>query len=251
MMAAGKENGLARITELLDDILKPLGYDRHGRLWRKDGAYAVVAIGLSESDGILDMDFCAWLKAKGAVDPSEVKRGPGGKRHLESSLSDIVPEPRRWRLSRIFHLELDYAKDPTVLHYDDYSEDEKQAILRAMEPDAPLTMEWRITALRGIMEDHVLPLLSRIEAGEVTDQLQLQAGETALDLVAETRRLHEAGAKDDDVIDFLFDNGVLPAIAWEIIDEAYRLKSWQRTLRNTLTERIDEKWGMRRKAKAR
>lgn len=248
MMAAGKENGSIRIIELLDDILTPLGYDRQGRLWRGDGANTVVAIGLSESDGILDMDFCAWLKSKGAVDPSEVKRGPGGKRHLESNLSDIVPEPRRWRLSRVFHLDLDYAKDPAVLHYDDYSEDEKQAILRDMEPDAPLTMEWRIAALRGIMEDHVLPLLSRIEAGEITDQLQLQAGETALNLVAETRRLHEAGAKDDDVIDFLFDNGVLPAIAWEIIEEAYLLKSWQGT---KLAERIDEKWGMRRKAKAR
>lgn len=246
-MAAGKENGSARIVELLDDILKPLGYDRHGRLWRKDGANAVIAISLSESDGILDMDFCAWLKANGAVDPLEVKRGPGGQRHLESSLSDIVPEPQSWRLYRVFHLELDYAKDPAVLHYDDYREDEKQAILCAMEPDAPLTMEWRIAALRGIMEDHVLPLLSRIEAGEITDQLQLQVGETALDLVAEARRMHEAGAKDDDVIDFLFDNGVLPAIAWETIEEAYKLKSWQG---GKLAERIDEKWGMRRKAKA-
>lgn len=246
-MAAGKDNGSARIVELLDDILKPPGYARQGRLWRRDGENAVVTISLSESDDILDMDFCAWLKANGAVDPLEVKRGPGGKRHLESSLTDIVPEPQGWRLSRVFHLEIDYAKDLAVLHYDDYSEDEKQAILRALEPDAPLTMEWRTGALRGIMEGHVLPLLDRVEAGEITDQLQLQVGEAALDLVAETRRLHKAGTGDDDVIDFLFDNGVLPAIAWEIIEEAYRLKSWQGT---KLAERIDEKWAMRRKTKA-
>jgi hypothetical protein len=246
-MAAGKESGSARIVELLDDILKPRGFDRQSRLWRRDGENTVIAVSLSESDDILDVDFCAWLKASGEVDPLAVKRGPGGKRHLESSLSDVVPEPQSWRLSRVFHLDLDYAKNPAVLHYDDYTEDEKQAILRALEPDAALTMEWRTAALRGIMEDHVLPLLGRIEAGEITDQLQLQAGGAALDLVAEVCRLHEASTEDDDVIDFLFNNGVLPAIAWEIIEEAYRLKSWQG---GKLAERIDEKWAMRRKAKA-
>jgi hypothetical protein len=246
-MVADDDDVLATIVESLDDILRSHGYERHGLFWRRNGKMAVIAIGMSESDGILDVDFCAWLKAKGEIAPADVRRGPGGKRHLEARMTDIVPEPQSWRLSRIFHLDLDCAKNPAVLQYDDYSEDEKQTILEALEPDIPLTIEWRVTALRAIMGDHILPLLGRIEAGEITDQMQLQAGQGALDLVSEARSLHEAGATDDDVIDFLFDSGVLPAIAWEIIEEAFRLKSWQG---GKLAERIDEKWALRRKATA-
>jgi hypothetical protein len=249
LMANDKREITRSIVESLDEMLQPSGYDRQNLVWRKNGDNAIIAISLSENDGILDVDFCAWLTANGPVDPLDVKRGPGGKRHLESSLSDLVPEAQGWRLQRVLHLELDYAKDPDVLHYDDYTDAEKQAILQAMEPEIPLTPEWRRSALTGIMAGHVLPLFERIESGEITDQMQLQAGESALDLVAEVRKMHEADAPDDDVIDFLFAQDVLPAIAWEIMQEGYQLKSWQRTLRIKLTERIDKKWAMRRKAK--
>jgi hypothetical protein len=234
LMDDRNENVTASIIKFLDEMLLPEGYACEGLTWRKDGEGAIIAIALSEDDGILEMDFCAWLS-------------PGGKRHLESSLGDLVPEAQGWRLARAFHLELDYAESPAILHYDDYTDDEKQAILRAMEPESPLTMEWRRCALQDVMTAYILPLFARIEAGEITDQLQIQAGEVALDLVAEVRRLREANTSDDEVIDFLFEHDVLPAIAWEIIEEAYQLKSWQG---GKLAERIDEKWAMRRKAKA-
>ena len=63
----------------------------------------------------------------------------------------------------------DLAEDPPVLGYRDVSKAETETVLRAMELEVPLTIEWRTAVLQQVFSDHALPLLTEIEAGTIAD----------------------------------------------------------------------------------
>lgn len=155
------KNPAKPLADTLRDILKPLGYERKGRYWRKDADRAVIALEAYSNDGIYEVGFYAWFKALGNVEASKVKHG--GEHHIYRDLtSDFIPDRPWFRLLRAFHLTHDYADSVPRL----YDTDTAQQIMSYYEPREPLTAAWRASELRKVMEDHVLPFFERIEAGE-------------------------------------------------------------------------------------
>ena len=158
----------ASFGKVLDELLKPLGFMRKGRLWRKDADQAVLAVQLFNDEGIYEVNLCAWLKAKGgAIDPEEVE--PWGACHLARELDDFLDLAQSERLQRAMNFTCDLAEEPPVLGYRDVSKAETETVLRAMELEVPLTIEWRTAVLQQVFSDHALPLLTEIEAGTIAD----------------------------------------------------------------------------------
>lgn len=154
-------------VELFDELLEPRGFGRQGRIWRKHAEKAILALQLSNDGGVYEIEFCAWLKERGDMAPHEVK--PAGKFHIYRNVTELMDLTPEQRFSRATNFTWDTAEDPPVLSYGDISDEAKQRVIRAMEPEVPLTAEWRVAALREIMCDHVLPYLERIESGEVSE----------------------------------------------------------------------------------
>lgn len=155
------KNPAKPLADTLKDMLKPLGFERKGRYWRKDADKAVIALEAYNEDGIYQVWFYAWFKELGDVDPAKVKSS--GEYHLFRELiSDFIPERPRFRLLRAFHSGDDYSDSVSRL----YDAGTAQEILSYYEPREPLTAAWRAAALWQVMEEHVLPFFERIEAGE-------------------------------------------------------------------------------------
>lgn len=228
-------------VEALDAVLKLAGYARRGRLWRKIGDTAIIAMRLRDEDWGYDVWIAVWLRSRGEVDPREVKPGERGKWHFHVRLSpEILDPPQSFKLDRALAKgDLGQAEISAT-----FSEATRRGIRRAMEPGVPLTMEWRQAAIRSVFETSVLPILARIESGEITDPDQLDRRLPLLEEWAlECQHLRDEGAGDDTLIDLLFrelavdDRG--PTTVYRILELAYGLKSWEG---GKLADRIDEKW---------
>lgn len=155
------KNPAKPLADTLNDILKPLGYERKGRYWRKDGEKAVIALEAYNNDGIYEVWFYAWFKDLGEIEPSKVKSG--GEYHLFRQLdSDFLPERFLFRLQRAFNFTMDSADSIQRL----YDAETASRIMSYYEPREPLTATWRAQELSLAMTDYVLPFFTRIEAGE-------------------------------------------------------------------------------------
>jgi hypothetical protein len=157
----------ALFVELLDELLKPHGFGRQGRTWRKHAEKVILALQLFNHGGVYEIEICAWLKERGDIEPRQVK--PAGRYHVRRDVTELMDLTLEQKFSRATNFTTDTAEDPPVLHYGDVSEAEQQRVIHAMEPDVPLAAEWRVAALREIMCGHVLPYLKRIETGEITE----------------------------------------------------------------------------------
>lgn len=227
-------------VEALDTVLKPAGYARRGRLWRKVGDKAIIAMRLWDEVWGYRVWIAVWLRSRGEIDPREVKPGERGKKHFHVRLSmEIMDPPMELKMHRAFHVGIDYAHRPLDGWYSDGM---RQEIMRAMEPDVPLTTEWRQAAIMDVFKTGVLPILARIESGEVTDPDRLDRHWGTVEKWAvECRRRRDEGADDDTLIDWLYeelsedDRG--PGMVYRILERAVgRAPSMK------LCERIDEKW---------
>lgn len=226
-------------VEALDSALKPAGYVRRGRLWRKVGDTAIIAMRLWDEAWGYSVWTAVWLRSRGEIDPLEVKPGERGKWHFHVRLSgETLPPPVILKFYRAFHTGLDYAQRPLSGQYSDSMQHE---IIRAIEPDVPLTVEWRQAAITTVFKNSVLPMLGRIESGEVTDPDELAWRRPTIERWAlECRRRRDEGADDDLLIDWLFnelgedDRG--PGMVYWILEFAFGPKA------RKLADRIDEKW---------
>jgi len=155
------KNPAKPLADTLKDMLKPLGYERKGRYWRKDGEKAVIALEAYNNDGNYEIWFYAWFKELGEVEPGKVKSG--SEYHLFRQLdSNFLPERSVYRLQRAFN----FTMDNTDSIQRTYDTETAKRIMSYYEPREPLTAAWRAQELRRAMTDDVLPFFARIEAGE-------------------------------------------------------------------------------------
>lgn len=150
------------LVQFLDEYLKPRGFSRRGRLWRKDAEKAIIAFRLWEELGDYDISFVAWFKELGAVDVTDVK--PGGEYHFSDEIDgDLVPLRLKFRLGRALNFGLDIVDS---IQRDYGTGEVGQEVASYFQPQEPLTTKWRIATLREAMDEHVLPWLERVEAGD-------------------------------------------------------------------------------------
>lgn len=151
------------LVGLLDELLRPRGFVRRGGLWRKNGERAVIVLRLWEELGDHEVDFVAWIKALGDVDPLTVKPG-GGNFHVGYELdSDFLPEELQFKVMRALNFARDYADDVERAYG---SGQQAARIASYFEPHEPLTDTWRVAVLREAMENYVLPWFDRVEAAD-------------------------------------------------------------------------------------
>ena len=164
-MEAEKRHSSAPLMAQIDALLKPRGFQKQRRIWRKEDENAISAVEAGTTDGIFDVAFCFWSKMAGEEAALNDVRPIGGRCHLREVLDgEVLPQRMLFRWLRAIHMETDYAEIAPGLYSD--TDEEAQLIASYYEPREPLTMEWRLATLREAFEEHVLPFFDRVDAGE-------------------------------------------------------------------------------------
>jgi len=182
------KNPAKPLADTLKELLKPLGFERKGRYWRKDADKAVISLEPYNDEGNYEVAFYAWFKELGDVDPAKVKSG--GDFHLYRQLDgDFLPERNLFRLQRAFGFGHVYIDSLPRL----YGTELAKQLMAHYEPRELLTLAWRAEELRRTMKDYVLPFFERIEAGEhkaiVAEEEARRERERQNALAAEIERL--------------------------------------------------------------
>jgi len=152
---------------LLDELLVPRGFGRSGLMWRRNGRHALIAVTLEPGmvDRIwINVDWKVFKPMKTAAPDYD----PVGHAPFMLVLEDFCTEPMAQRLRRTLCFYHDFAKSGVLERQRSLKgsltcEQKRQAI-QAMEPEAPLTMDWRLGTLRTAITEHALPLFERIES---------------------------------------------------------------------------------------
>lgn len=157
-----KSLGISPFVKFIDSLLKPHGFKKQRRVWRRERKNTITALEIDKEEEQFDIYLCAWLKAKGEIDAKEV-RPLGGKWHIQIfQLGDILPDRLAYRLYRAEDWGGDYCD--TILDPNYVGEETVREVSPYFEPREPLTMDWRQATLREVIEDHVLPWFDEIEA---------------------------------------------------------------------------------------
>ncbi len=160
-------------VDLLDELLLPRGFSRSGLIWHRDGHHACVDLILEPDviDRILVIVHWNIFSQLPPVPPGEVL--PRDLR-LMLYLENFCTEPMARRLQRALCFCHDFARSGVLQRQGGLTDKQERRAIEAMEPGAPLTMSWRLSALRMAVADHALPLLERIESSVLT-RLRLSA----------------------------------------------------------------------------
>lgn len=154
-------------VELFDELLPAQGFRRDGLVWRKEGRHSCIAVTLEAGliDRIsVDIDFRIFGEMKAAASD---RTAPRASLFL-LRLAEICPRPLALKLKRALCFHHDYANSGVFdINWVD-AHLRGPAAVSAMEPDVPLTMEWRLAALREAMADHALPLFRQLEASRLS-----------------------------------------------------------------------------------
>ena len=150
------------LIRLLNELLKPRGFRKMGRHWRKDAGDAIIAVVLDDliGVGVFQIRFGAWLKAIEEVAVKDVM--PVIYRtHLYMDLIDPCPDPLKIRIFRALHFNGDYlvAASPGSGILDEALE----AALSEVEKNEPLTEKYRVEVVREAMEDYATSVIERME----------------------------------------------------------------------------------------
>lgn len=188
----------------LDKLLKPNGFRRHGRIWRKDAPNTIQAIELCDMEGgLFDLRTSVWLKLLGDVSIRDVK-GPWGKFHIFKQSSDMLPERLDFLVIRALQLRVDYAERV----HDLYPEDIAKRVESYFEPREPLTPEWRCNTLRQAVNDFILPYLDEIEAKPESFAPPIDPYEDLDPWIKEGKDRKDDGANRDDLVEWLHGDGM-------------------------------------------
>ncbi len=124
----------------IDGVLKPRGFNRRRRIWRRDGPNIIAALEFDDAGDVREIWLYIWFKARGKIDPADV--GPGRGRHIVQDLRDILPRKAQLGLSHVL--------EPMMYH----------AGLDPADPEK--RPRWEV-AFRALLEDHALPWFDKIE----------------------------------------------------------------------------------------
>ena len=152
------------LVAVLHGLLEPRGFCRSGCVWRKDTKRTILFVELEYMQGV-DAYFIhlgAWLKVFGKAETEKV-RAHTGHVHILWDLLEVCPHPIQYRFLRALCFDRDVAHPLAFPEDSRHTEAERREIIAALEADIPLTMEWRVAAVRAAMEAYALPRLDRIE----------------------------------------------------------------------------------------
>lgn len=156
--------GDAAFVEVLDEALKPRGFTRRSRTWRKNDKNAVIVVKTIEDCGLIEGYVCVWFKPLGPVDPLTVM--PDRNCHIQDELgSHLLTDESRARLLRAFSLECDYVESVEGISAGG-KRDQSIEDLYDYDPNVPITMQWRAHVLRRVLREYWLPLFDRVDAGQ-------------------------------------------------------------------------------------
>jgi len=144
------------LIQLFNELLKPNGYRKMGRHWRKDAEETMLALVLDNIMGtdIFAIRFGAWLKALGEVALKDVEPVLC-QTHIYMNIIDPCPEPLQIKIERALHFNFDYFDT-------DLDEDWGTAI-EDVDTSEPLTDQYRVETIREAMENYALPVLKQME----------------------------------------------------------------------------------------
>ena len=150
------------LIQLLNELLKPRGYRKMGKHWRKDAGDTVIALVLHDliGAGVFQIRFGAWLKAIEEMAFKDVKPVLC-RTHLYMDLIDPCPNPLKIKILRALHFHGDYllAATPGSGILDEALE----AALDEVDKNEPLTEEYRVEVVREAMEDYAIPVMEGME----------------------------------------------------------------------------------------
>jgi hypothetical protein len=225
--SAPKEARTARhqpLVKALDAMLLERGFEKSGRLWRRDAGRSVFGVHLDHEAHLVnhDLEYGVWFADRGGEPPGHRKDGLYGY-HATVKLPQELQGRLHHRLKRAtqFAAGWDIAGKTEVQWDSVYTIPERLQTLRDMDAMKPLTMEWRISVLSEVMEQVILPIFDRVESGRITAPEQVDTKGDYDALASELRDGRARGDSNDALIDFLFDAGYPPMEAVEIWDRAF------------------------------
>jgi hypothetical protein len=154
--------GISPFVKFIDSIMKSRGFSKERRVWRCERENTIAALELVTEEQQFEIWLCIWLKAKGKIDVQRVKPLEGEWHIQVHDLSDMLPDRLAYRLYRATDWGGDYCDLLSNPSY--FDEETRQKVAPYFEPREPLTMEWRQSVLREVIEGHVLPWLDDVES---------------------------------------------------------------------------------------
>lgn len=212
------------LVKALDIMLLERGFEKHGRLWRRDAGKAVFGVYLDHKAHHIDheLEYGVWFEDRGGEPPGQRKDGLYGY-HTTVRLPRELGGRLDHRMKRAtqFAAGWDHAGKTQIQWDSSHTIPERLQALRDMDAMKPLTVEWRISVLHEVMEQVVFPAFDKIESGQIAAPGQTDAKGDYDALASELRDRRAGGQTNEALIDFLFDAGHPPMEAVEIWDRAF------------------------------
>ncbi len=146
----------------LDELLGRHGFQRTDLTWQKNSSHAVIALTLQTGLGT-NLWLQIWFRVSREVDLSSLEASSD----VLATLGDLLPKAAAYKMLRALRFHYDQAISRKGAGSDDLTDSVRREIIRAMEPEKPLTLEWRRAALGNVMESEVLPQLEKLETSRL------------------------------------------------------------------------------------
>ena len=150
------------VIQLLNESLKPRGFRKMGKHWRKDAGDTIIALVLHDliGAGVFQIRFGAWLKAIEEMAFKDVKPVLF-RTHLYMNLIDPCPHPLKLKIFRALNFTGDHLFVATP--GSGLLDEALEAAFYEVDKDEPLTDEYRVETIREAMEGYAIAVMKKME----------------------------------------------------------------------------------------